>query len=70
MIWTVVGGRHTAAAWHVARIASVLAPGCSNTFTHDAVFTAERRHLPRGVSLSAEAYAEGCWLPIQQSVAN
>eukprot|EP00965_Chrysotila_dentata_P070527 2331013-Pleurochrysis_carterae.AAC.1 len=61
-----VGGRHAAAAWHVASIARVLATDRSDTFTHDAIFIAERRQLPRGVSLSAEAYAEGCWLPIQQ----
>eukprot|EP00965_Chrysotila_dentata_P041267 1368915-Pleurochrysis_carterae.AAC.1 len=58
MIWTVMGGRRALASLHVAKIVNSLAADRSDSFIHDAVFPAERRLLPRGASLSTEAYAE------------
>eukprot|EP00965_Chrysotila_dentata_P123503 4082447-Pleurochrysis_carterae.AAC.1 len=64
MLWTVLG-RSTDPRWHRAKVVRQLEADRTDGFTHDAVFTAERRPYPRGVTLSVDTFNEGCWVLLE-----
>eukprot|EP00965_Chrysotila_dentata_P055112 1828789-Pleurochrysis_carterae.AAC.1 len=63
MIWTCLGGRRMP-SWQRVRVLEQLESGRSDAFTHDALFSFDRRQYPRGVSLSFDLYSDGCWVLI------